>query len=617
MKPMPLLPVFSAGLLTLAAWTAAAQSDGPRRAEVVDGVVHAPQRSFRIPLDLTETERSRVSAIRLYVSEDQGRTWVRHSDGPPSLETVTFRAERDGEYWFTITLVDRQGVQTPPDVRRAAPGLKVRIDTAEPQLDARLMQDPRTGRAGIRWTAADGGLDRSSIRLAVMTDTIAGWEEYPIRHPHEQAVVFGAEESFAKVQLSIADLAGNRTTKELRAADEGRFASRQVPVFVLDLPQAPPTDMGRPQTAVAAAPAMRTSRKPTRQPAVEEPSRPTAGREPSPYLAAGMADARNGGRVAHADLDADLDADASARRDSGMEGPQYLDAVPTDRPVAAPPLPPELPEELPLEPAAAFASSMPARKPAAPPLVMPEPREPAAAVVERPAPTEEPAATMPAATMPAATMPEGSTGRTAWLATRRIVVNYVLDESEAATPTTVSLWASGDNGHTWQMLGIDADGVTPVQGELPADGSWGLRVVVAPAGAEPAAPAAGTAADRSVQVDTVAPVISLSVGDTSRGKAVIRWQALDAHQDRLQVQLLIGSSPSGPWTPIAPSLENTGEHTWNFQRHRVQGDFHLRLVVTDAAGNAAEQVTAEPIPFRVADAARPGVAAPVRGAMGR
>ncbi|MBX9654053.1 hypothetical protein K2Y11_10595, partial [bacterium] len=73
---------------------------GPQAADPAnDGTVFSPQRTFRIPLDLTSEERGGLSAIRLYVSEDAGHTWVRHSDGDPRMDVITFRAKQDGEYW--------------------------------------------------------------------------------------------------------------------------------------------------------------------------------------------------------------------------------------------------------------------------------------------------------------------------------------------------------------------------------------------------------------------------------------------------------------------------------------------------------------------------------------
>src|SRR5262249_45256999 len=70
--------------------------------------------------------------------------WVRQDAIPPTSPYFTYSVPQDGEYWFTVVMIDRAGKATPPDVTQAAPNLKVVVDTQAPKVDVRP------------WTSAEG-----------------------------------------------------------------------------------------------------------------------------------------------------------------------------------------------------------------------------------------------------------------------------------------------------------------------------------------------------------------------------------------------------------------------------------------------------------------------------
>jgi hypothetical protein len=196
-----------------------------------DGFVCSPQSTFRIPIELSASERQGISAIRLFVSEDQGETWVRHSDGDPAMDVVTFRASKDGPYWFAIALVDKAGVQTPGDVRGIEPGLKVLVDTQKPEMQLKAIRN-RAGRRGIRWTFDDSNIDTNTYRLAVRDESTGRWREYDIRHPEEKMVWFDPNEAFSKLQACVKDRAGNERVIELEVIGE-QFSRKDINQFAI------------------------------------------------------------------------------------------------------------------------------------------------------------------------------------------------------------------------------------------------------------------------------------------------------------------------------------------------------------------------------------------------
>lgn len=196
-----------------------------------DGVVYSPHQAFRIPLDLTAEERQQISAVRLYVSEDEGKTWVLHSDGATDMKIITFRATRDGSYWFSIALVDHQGQQMPADIRTVEPGLRVIVDTASPELLLKPVKS-KSGKRGVRWEITDSNLMADSIQLAVFESQTVGWKPLEIRHPETAMAWFPETSQAEKVQAMVVDRAGNKTIEQVEIHGD-RFARQSVDTFAL------------------------------------------------------------------------------------------------------------------------------------------------------------------------------------------------------------------------------------------------------------------------------------------------------------------------------------------------------------------------------------------------
>ncbi|QDU63591.1 hypothetical protein Pan216_44720 [Planctomycetes bacterium Pan216] len=195
-------------------------------------LIYSPERVFRIPLDLNEAERERIKLVRVFVSGSHGNSWTRLEDGKPDTKTVTFQAKRDGEYWFSVALIDRDGRQTPGDISAVEPGLKVLVDSQDPDLVLRPIRS-RSGHRGVRWEVTDANPKANALRLAVWDDKTSAWKSYPIETPEKNLVWFKQDESFQKIQAQITDRAGRATVMEVMI-EENQFAKRQVDTFALD-----------------------------------------------------------------------------------------------------------------------------------------------------------------------------------------------------------------------------------------------------------------------------------------------------------------------------------------------------------------------------------------------
>jgi hypothetical protein len=86
------------------------------------------QRAFVIPFELDAPQEASLAPVevRLFVSRDHGANWELADRANPKALRFNFRAPSDGEYWFSLQTVDRQGRSHPAGETRA--GLIVVVD---------------------------------------------------------------------------------------------------------------------------------------------------------------------------------------------------------------------------------------------------------------------------------------------------------------------------------------------------------------------------------------------------------------------------------------------------------------------------------------------------------
>ncbi len=167
--------------------------------------------------------------------------------------------------------------------------------------------------------------------------------------------------------------------------------------------------------------------------------------------------------------------------------------------------------------------------------------------------------------------------------------------------TNVELWGTRNGGRTWRHYARDDDHRSPLVVTVDEEGLYGFRIVVESAGsAAVLPPSAGDEPELWVSVDLHRPVIELTAIERGAGNLadhlILRWQAADDNLEPRPIGLFYSSRPTGPWSAIATSLENTCEYAWRVERH-VPARFYLRAEARDTAGNLAAFQTREPIEF--------------------
>ncbi len=86
-------------------------------------------RRFKLPFELDPKMLAGVRKVILLVSTDGGTNWKTAATVSPDQKHFDYEAPTDGPYWFKVYVVDNEGKAQPPHLTRAAPDLKVLVQS--------------------------------------------------------------------------------------------------------------------------------------------------------------------------------------------------------------------------------------------------------------------------------------------------------------------------------------------------------------------------------------------------------------------------------------------------------------------------------------------------------
>lgn len=550
-------------ILLALAWTVCPSVAVAWQKETTDALplVMSRQYAFRIPFTVDGVPQGAKYAteVQLHVSEDRGASWQLGSRVPPENREFQFRAPHDGEFWFLVRTKDLTGRLRPEGP--PSPQMRVLVDTRPPQIEIAAQRDS-SGELTVRVSASDGYLSPETLKLTFQTSA-GQWRTIAAEPLVRERASPGKEESFTgqtrvvtaevgqatSVRAEIHDLAGNTATAQ--AIIESSTTPLISPSNPNDrvttppntTPTSPPAESLPPPLAqIPSSPQVSTTARPVSAPPTSPSSpsiTPPATTLPAPQL--------------------------PSQSSIGLPGMPVsnppLAAPPATTPaevIQAEPLP--TPPPLPMTPPTTVSNAV-----VSPPTSMPP-------IVERPA---------------ASGLPPGVQPR--MINSRRFEMEYDVSQVGPEGVGRVELWLTRDNGRTWVKRGEDEDRRSPYLIVVDDDGLFGFRMVVeTAAGLRSSTPQSGDLPDVWIGVDTVAPSARLIPIDHAAqgpiGVLTIRFEAYDAQLSARPIVLSFAADASGPWTPIASGLENSGRYDWKLDS-RVPGKIFLRLEVRDEAGN--------------------------------
>lgn len=213
----------------------------------------------------------------------------------------------------------------------------------------------------------------------------------------------------------------------------------------------------------------------------------------------------------------------------------------------------------------------------------------------------------PAADTPAASAPQLSRSAIAQLGSVRqtnshkFSLDYEVEAVGSGGLNAVELWATKDEGQTWEPWGKDPDGESPFDIETVGQGVYGFKmVVIGGNGLTSPRPMPGDPADLYVLVDTQQPTAKITgaqYGEQEEtGQLIIRYRCDDANDNLTDrpVTLLFAAAPDGPWTTIATGLDNGGRYAWPADP-QLPRQIYLRVEAVDMAGNVGGYTLDTPV----------------------
>jgi hypothetical protein len=606
--------------------------------------IYWKQTLFQIPYQWGSAAEPGVAhVVWLLVSKDQGATWQKISEAKPHVTSFSYRAQGEGEYWFAVRTLDRHGRQWPAGDYQ--PELRVIVDTTMPRIEALQATLRSDGAIDIQWRGSDLNLDPHSWRIEAQTEPLGSWEPVPLAPTTEHfeqpspatdaagVVSFGHttwRPTTAKPPLAIRatllDRAGNSATFQTQPTSASANSAA--------IHRLPPTDAAD----IAAASAARSDlfSPPAHSnlaPAHVATSVGNANLQPPGWVSSSAAAAANSPIAQPTDQLWPAGAPARAPFRLADVGP----IVPNDA-ITAYGNPagvteanqPSAESELGLlypsmhdryafngEPRIATDSTRSADQAAAPafkPLAPyrqasvahpPAESDPAAAAADDPYADFAPRAAEPqrhsnqrSAGINVSLLPPGVQPKL--VGSRTFALEYELQHVDRWGVSNVELWGTRDGGQTWRRFARDDDQRSPLVVTVDDEGLYGFRMVVESAAAAAATvpPTAGDEPELWVAVDLNRPVAELTAIEPGSGNLadhlILEWHAEDDNLESRPISLFYSSRPTGPWSAIATSLENTGEYAWRVERH-VPARCYLRLEARDTAGNLAAFQTREPL----------------------
>ena len=167
--------------------------------------------------------------------------------------------------------------------------------------------------------------------------------------------------------------------------------------------------------------------------------------------------------------------------------------------------------------------------------------------------------------------------------------------AKAGPAAEVELWYTRDRGTTWQKYGDDQDGRSPLLFIAPAEGLYGLTLIVRDGQRVSAAPPKPfDQPQRWVFVDYTPPLaqwLAVEPADdfASRRTVQLRWTAHDDNFDSRPIALAWQSSVDQQWHEIASDVPNTGRYDWAVPAGAA-GQVTLKLIVRDRGGHVVERL---------------------------
>ena len=196
--------------------------------------------------------------------------------------------------------------------------------------------------------------------------------------------------------------------------------------------------------------------------------------------------------------------------------------------------------------------------------------------------------------------PDGP-GKDVMVNTRRIELNFKIDDVGSSKVKAVEVWYTQD-GRTWQKTPDDAPPEPPYVVNVPSEGRYGFTLIArSGVGLALPAPKTGDQPQVWVEVDETKPKVSIVGVEVGRGPdtgfITVRWNATDKHMSANPVTISYvdaTAGASGQWQIMGANVANDGRYVWRMP-DGLPPQILVRVEAIDQAGNVGQDDTAKPV----------------------
>lgn len=141
---------------------------------------------FQIGYKLDDVGPSGVSAVELFITEDNGRKWWKYGDDADLKSPFDVKVRSDGVYGFAIRVSSGAGLSNDPPVPGEPPTIIVAVDQTAPTVELLPVQQGRganVNRLLIRWKVVENHPAEKPVSLYYAAnlngpwEPISGWKE--------------------------------------------------------------------------------------------------------------------------------------------------------------------------------------------------------------------------------------------------------------------------------------------------------------------------------------------------------------------------------------------------------------------------------------------------------
>ena len=204
---------------------------------------------------------------------------------------------------------------------------------------------------------------------------------------------------------------------------------------------------------------------------------------------------------------------------------------------------------------------------------------------------------------PAAAPAADGPGAVIMVNTKRIELNFKIDDVGSSKVKAVEVWYTQDGGRTWQKTPDDAPPEPPYIVNVKEEGRYGFTLIArSGVGLALPAPKSGDAPQVWVEVDVTKPKVSIVGVEVGRGPdsgfVTVRWNATDKHMSANPVTISYADAAagaSGQWQIMAANVPNEGgRYVWRMPDN-LPPQILVRVEAIDQAGNVGQDETAKPV----------------------